>query len=122
MVPDQSFPVIQGAVDGNNAGDISRSEITKLTEYCLTALMKISPEKLESLQLGAGSDDEATAKVFEEFEKNPTPEQSQLLEIIKGTRIFNENAFNIDHFVLNSIDGLMVSLERGKLGLQAVKT
>ncbi|KJZ69464.1 hypothetical protein HIM_11147 [Hirsutella minnesotensis 3608] len=112
-------PVIQGTADADSTGTLSREDIHKTVEYCFNALMHISPnevliEKLRSVH-SAGAD---KVKAIEALEKNLTEEESQELKYILG---FVEDMFTIDNFIINSIDGLVPSVERRHLGLVEAK-
>lgn len=100
-------------------------------EFCYKAFTPISAEqrenvirKLNSLGLDAQSDDKDTQKAIDELEKGLTPEEVDVLTVMRSRRLVREDGFNMDSFVLNSVDGLKANMERGRLGLvkaEAVK-
>lgn len=63
-----------------------------------------------------------SVQVIEEIEKDLTPEESAILDILRGRRMIQgEDAVNLQNFTLDSIDGLAPNLEQGKLGFVKAK-
>lgn len=121
--------VIQGTADADATGKLSQSEVSKTVEFCFKAFTHISPkqkdvliQKLKRLGIDAEADDEATLKAINEMDKDLTPEESQVLDILRSRRMIREDGFNMDSFTLDSIDGLGPNMERGKLGLVRADT
>lgn len=123
--------VIQGTADANTSGKLSKAEVSKTVEFCYKAFTPITAaqkdgvaKKLEALNLDAQSDDKQTQQAIDELEKSLTPEENEVLTVMRSRRLVREDGFNVDSFVLNSIDGLKANMERGSLGLveaEAVK-
>lgn len=100
-------------------------------EFCYKAFTPITAaqkdgvaKKLAALNLDAQSDDKQTQQAIDDLEKSLTPEENEVLTVMRSRRLVREDGFNVDSFVLNSIDGLKANMERGNLGLvkaEAVK-
>ncbi|KAF3068459.1 Tryptophan 2-halogenase [Daldinia childiae] len=118
-------PVIHGTVDANVKVKPTQEEISKTVEFCFRSLADIPPEqkdaliqKLKSLGIEGEVNDEENLRAIEEIEKSLTPEESQILNILRGRRMLrNEDSISLVNFTLDSIDGLAPNMERGKLGL-----
>ncbi|KAF4973312.1 hypothetical protein FSARC_387 [Fusarium sarcochroum] len=122
------FLVIQGTVDADTKGTESRAEISKVLEFCFRAFTYVPPEqkdalfeKLKKLGVGSQQSHEATLEEFEQIKKYLTPEESQIVEILRSRRMIREDPFDIDSFTLDTIDGLAPNLVHGKLGLVKAK-
>ncbi|KAL2147438.1 hypothetical protein VTI28DRAFT_9337 [Corynascus sepedonium] len=118
-------PVIQGTVDADSKGKLSKSDISTTVEFCFKAFTHITPEqkeavinKLKSLGVGQGDDDASIVKALSDVEKSLTPEEAQVLDILRSRRMIREDGLNTDSFTLDAIDGLVPNMERGKLGLK----
>ncbi|KAK7709555.1 hypothetical protein SLS64_003613 [Diaporthe eres] len=117
-------PVIQGSADANATGKLTKAEVSKTVEFCFKAFTPITAaqrdtvaKKLEALGLDAQSDDAQVQGAIDALEKSLTPEENEVLAVMRSRRLVREDGFNMDSFVRNSIDGLSANLERGKLGL-----
>lgn len=93
-------------------------------EFCFKAFTPITAaqrdgvaKKLQALGLDAQSDDAQVQRSIDALEKSLTPEENEVLTVMRSRRLVREDGFNMDSFVRNSIDGLSANLERGKLGL-----
>ncbi|KAM6506246.1 Tryptophan halogenase [Fusarium solani] len=75
-------PIIQGTVDADSRKTLSRTEVSKVLEFCFRAFVYVPPEKKDALfeklkKLGVGAQGEATtAKELEDIKKHLTPEES----------------------------------------------
>ncbi|KAK5991367.1 Flavin-dependent halogenase aclH [Cladobotryum mycophilum] len=120
-------PVIQGTVDANPNKQLSESDIPKMVEFSFKAFANISTEKKDALieklkHVDLGANDSGTLKIIAEIEKSLTPEEVEVLDILRSRRMFSDEGFDIDNFTFDSIDGLVPNMVRGKLGLvKAVK-
>ncbi|KAM0541624.1 hypothetical protein ACHAPJ_013172 [Fusarium lateritium] len=121
-------PIIQGTADADAKGTESRAEISKVLEFCFRAFTYVPPEQKDALfeklkKLGVGSQQghEATLEELEQIKKHLTPEESQIVEILRSRRMIREDPFDIDSFTLDTIDGLAPNLVHGKLGLVQAK-
>ncbi|KAI1799889.1 FAD/NAD(P)-binding domain-containing protein [Daldinia bambusicola] len=118
-------PVIHGTVDATVTVKPTQEEISKTVEFCFRSLSDIPPEhkdalieKLKSLGVEGEANGEKTLCAIEEIEKSLTPEESQILNILRGRRMLrNEDSISLVNFTLDSIDGLAPRMEQGKLGL-----
>jgi flavine halogenase len=120
--------VIQGTVDADTNGRLTRSDISKTIEFCFKAFSQISPQekdaliaKLKSYGLDGQSGDEETQKAITEIEKNLTQEELQVLTVLRSRRMLSEDIFNLESFTIDTIDGLAPKAELGKLGLKKAK-
>lgn len=93
-------------------------------EFCYKAFTPITAaqkdgvaKKLEALGLDAESDDKKAQEAIDELEKSLTPEENEVLTVMRSRRLVREDGFNMDSFVLHSIDGYKATMERGQLGL-----
>jgi hypothetical protein len=118
--------VIQGTVDADPTGKLSQNEVATTVEFCFKAFSHVTPEQKEAVvnklkSLGVteetGDNDEAIVKALGEIEKSLTPEEAQVLDILRSRRMIREDGFNMDSFTLDAIDGLAPRMERGNLGL-----
>ncbi|PWI64476.1 hypothetical protein PCL_09631 [Purpureocillium lilacinum] len=117
-------PIIQGTVDADPSGMVSRSEISKILEFCFRAFVYVPPEKKDALfeklgKLGATSTkgELEGAGMLGEMEKHLSAEELQILETLQSRRMIREDPFEMDSFTLDTIDGLAPNLVRGGLGL-----
>ncbi|KAH6851189.1 O-methyltransferase-domain-containing protein [Chaetomium sp. MPI-CAGE-AT-0009] len=118
-------PVIQGTVDANPNGKLTQAEISTTVEFCFKAFTHVTPEQKEAVvsklrKLSTNSeagDDETIDNALGEIEKSLTPDEVQVLNILRSRRMIREDGFNMDSFTLDAIDGLAPRMERGKLGL-----
>ncbi|KAI1211406.1 FAD/NAD(P)-binding domain-containing protein [Annulohypoxylon truncatum] len=120
-------PVIQGTVDvdATTKTKLTQAEISKTVEFCFRSFADVPQEKKDALMeklkgygLGGGSDDEKTTKTIEEVKEALTPEESQILDILRGRRMVRgEDSINLVNFTRDVIDGLIPNMERGKLSL-----
>ncbi|GJN78644.1 hypothetical protein PLIIFM63780_002153 [Purpureocillium lilacinum] len=117
-------PIIQGTVDADPSGMVSRSEISKILEFCFRAFVYVPPEKKDALfeklgKLGATSTKGELEGVgmLGEMEKHLSAEELQILETLQSRRMIREDPFEMDSFTLDTIDGLAPNLVRGGLGL-----
>ncbi|KAJ4244815.1 Tryptophan halogenase [Fusarium torreyae] len=119
---------LAGTADVDAKGTESRAEISKVLEFCFRAFTYVPPEQKDALfeklkKLGVGSQQghEATLEELEQIKKHLTPEESQIVEILRSRRMIREDPFDIDSFTLDTIDGLAPNLVHGKLGLVQAK-
>ncbi|KAI0101970.1 FAD/NAD(P)-binding domain-containing protein [Hypoxylon sp. NC0597] len=118
-------PIIQGTVDTDVKGELTQEEISKAVEFCFRSFADVPSEKKDALveklkRLGLEDNDdvEKSAIAIEEMQKSLTPEESRILDVLRGRRMIRaEDSINLVNFTLDSIDGLVPNLERGKLGL-----
>ncbi|KAI1141345.1 FAD/NAD(P)-binding domain-containing protein [Hypoxylon sp. FL0543] len=118
-------PIIQGTVDADAKGQLTQEEISKAVEFCFRSFADIPSdkkdaliEKLKGFELEDTTDKEQNARVIEEIQKSLTPEESRILDVLRGRRMIRaEDSINLVNLTLDSIDGLVPNLERGKLGL-----
>ncbi|OTA94904.1 hypothetical protein M434DRAFT_29445 [Hypoxylon sp. CO27-5] len=118
-------PIIQGTVDADVKRELTQDEISKAVEFCFRSFADFSSEKkdaliekLKGLGLEDNEDVEKSATAIEEMQKSLTPDESRILDILRGRRMIRaEDSINLVNFTLDSIDGLVPNLERGKLGL-----
>lgn len=103
---------------------VSRSEISKILEFCFRAFVYVPPEKKDALfeklgKLGATSTKGELEGVgmLGEMEKHLSAEELQILETLQSRRMIREDPFEMDSFTLDTIDGLAPNLVRGGLGL-----
>ncbi|UPL00461.1 hypothetical protein LCI18_011395 [Fusarium solani-melongenae] len=104
---------------------LSHTDVSKVLEFCFRAFVYVPPEKKDALfeklkELGVGAQGEATT--VEDINKHLTPEESQIIEILRSRRMIHEYLFVIDSFTLDAIDGMAPNLDHGKLGLIKAKT
>lgn len=121
---DSLFAVIQGTVDTDTAGNLSQQEIGRVLEFCFRAFTYVPPEKKEGLlsklkSLGVTSEREASngRRALGDIEKDLTPDELKVLEILRSRRMIREDPFEMDSFTLDTIDGWAPNLVRGQLGL-----
>ncbi|KAL7622124.1 hypothetical protein AAE478_007626 [Parahypoxylon ruwenzoriense] len=117
-------PVIQGTVDADAKKKLTQTEISKTVEFCFRSFTQVPPEQKEALiqkikSLGIdNADEEQALDVIEAIKKNLTPEESQILDTLRGRKMLRaEDAIHLKNFALDTIDGLAPNMERGKLGL-----
>ncbi|KAI0839910.1 FAD/NAD(P)-binding domain-containing protein, partial [Hypoxylon sp. FL0890] len=122
-------PIIQGTVDADAKGELTQEEISNAVEFCFRSFADVPAEKkdaliekLKGLELEDVNDKEKSANVIEEIQKSLTPEESQILDVLRGRRMIRgEDSINLVNFTLDSIDGLVPNLKHGKLGLVKAK-
>ncbi|TQV94672.1 hypothetical protein V2A60_005697 [Cordyceps javanica] len=122
-------PIIQGTVDDvDSASKLSQTEIVKVLEFCYRAFTYVPPEKKNALfdklkSLGLGSDEKSAldAEHLQKIDGSLTPDECQILEILRSRRMIREDPFEMDSFTLDTIGGLAPNLVHGKLGLAAAK-
>lgn len=107
---------------------MSQAEISKTVDFCLKAFTHVSPEvkdslmrKLSSAGLHISEGDSSAAKPVGDVEKTLTPEEAEVLTILRSRRLIREDAFGIDSFKLDAIDGFAPRMERGNLGLRVAE-
>ncbi|KAL2864295.1 uncharacterized protein BJX67DRAFT_373998 [Aspergillus lucknowensis] len=117
-------PIIQGTVDTDTTGKLSKSEISKVLEFCFRAFTYVPPEqkdalfeKLKKLGIESGQNDATAAKALDNIQKHLTVDELQVLETLRSRRMIREDPFEMDSFTLDTIDGLAPNLVRGKLGV-----
>ncbi|KAI1416678.1 FAD/NAD(P)-binding domain-containing protein [Hypoxylon sp. FL1857] len=117
-------PIIQGTVDADVKREVTQEEISNAVEFCFRSFADIPSEKKDALiqkLKGFGLDDvdeERKATAIDEIQKSLTPEESRILDVLRGRRMIRgEDSVNLVNLTLDSIDGLVPNLERGKLGL-----
>ncbi|PWI65250.1 hypothetical protein PCL_07300 [Purpureocillium lilacinum] len=117
-------PIIQGTVDANTTGTVSRSEISKILEFCFRAFAYVPPEKknalfekLRTLGTATTQRDFRIGTTLSEIEKHLSEEELQILETLRSRRMIREDPFEMDSFTLDTIDGLAPNLVCGSLGL-----
>lgn len=103
-------------------GKITQSEVPKVIEFCFKAFTHITADQKETLfeklkKLDAGTDDPASLKEIEDIEKKLTPDELEVLEVLRSRRMYIDEGFDLGSFTLDSIDGLAPNMVRGKLGL-----
>lgn len=120
---DLSRIVIQGTVDADaTSKGLTQDEINNTVQFCIKSLMDVTPEQKDSLiakvkSLGLGSATDASEKDLAEIDKHLAPDERQMLNALRAKNMLREDAYSIDSFTLDAIDGLAPRLERGKLGL-----
>ncbi|OAQ97384.1 hypothetical protein LLEC1_04213 [Akanthomyces lecanii] len=122
-------PIIQGATDDvNGASKLSTNEIPKILEFCFQAFTYVPHEKKEALFVklkSLGVDSKGGSKLdgdaFAAIQDHLTPDEMQILEILRSRRMVREDPFEMDSFTLDTIDGLAPNLVRGELGLAESK-
>lgn len=92
-------------------------------EFCFKAFSHVSEDqkeallkKLKGLKIGEG--DNVT---IEEVEKDLTPDERQILAVLRSRRLIREDCYGMDSFV-DAIDGLMPNVVRGELGLKKAES
>ncbi|UNI18514.1 Tryptophan halogenase [Purpureocillium takamizusanense] len=117
-------PIIQGTVDSDPTGKLSKSEISKVLEFCFRAFAYVAPEQKDLLfdKLKAlGVEDERANTMTEgdlvDIYKHLTDDERRVVDTLRSRRMIREDPFDIDSFTLDVIDGLAPNLERGNLGL-----
>ncbi|KAI1387333.1 FAD/NAD(P)-binding domain-containing protein [Hypoxylon trugodes] len=122
-------PVIHGTVDTVAPEKPTQAEISQTVEFCFRSLAYIPSDtqeiliaKLKNLSLENEHDDEKNDRIIDDIEKSLTPEESNILDILRGRRMLrNEDAVSLVNFTLDSIDGLAPNMKRGELGLIKAK-
>ncbi|KAF7539711.1 hypothetical protein G7054_g1935 [Neopestalotiopsis clavispora] len=94
-------PIIQGSVD---------------------AFTYVPPDEKEALfakldQLNIKEDEVTTQASLDAVKEHLSPDEFQIVEILRSRRMIREDPFDVDSFTLDTIDGLAPNLERGRLGL-----
>ncbi|KAI0382242.1 FAD/NAD(P)-binding domain-containing protein [Hypomontagnella monticulosa] len=118
-------PIIQGTVDAGVEGKPTQADVSKAIEFCFRAFTPVPEEqqdaliqKLQDLGMDGEVDDEKKERVIEEIQKSLTPDESRILDILRGRRMLRaEDAINLVSFTSDSIDGLAPNMVHGKLGL-----
>ncbi|KAI0170524.1 hypothetical protein BJ166DRAFT_568475 [Pestalotiopsis sp. NC0098] len=118
-------PIIQGSVDVNNArGPMPRMEISEVLDFCYKAFTYVPPEekealfaKLDRLNVSLTDDGDVTTESLDAVSEHLTPDERQMVEVLRSRRMIREDPFDVDSFTLDTIDGLAPRLERGRLGL-----
>ncbi|KAG8422828.1 Halotolerance protein HAL2 [Metarhizium acridum] len=117
-------PIIQGTVDADTAGKVSKFEISKILQFCFKAFAYVPPEKkdalfdkLRKLDSKALHNDAKEFQTLDGIEKHLTAEELQILETLRSRRMIREDPFEMDSFTLDTIDGMAPNLVRGSLGL-----
>ncbi|KAK6216011.1 hypothetical protein LQW54_003986 [Pestalotiopsis sp. IQ-011] len=118
-------PIIQGSVDVNNSGGpMPRMEISEVLDFCFKAFTYVPPEekealfaKLDRLHVSLTSDGDVTTESLDAVRQHLTPDERQMVEVLRSRRMIREDPFDVDSFTLDTIDGLAPRLERGRLGL-----
>lgn len=79
-------------------------------------------QKLKSFDIHDGeADDPETIKALNEVQKKLTPEENQVLNILRGRKMMrHEDIINVDNFTKDAFDGHVAVLERGNLGLKKI--
>lgn len=117
-----SQTVIQGTADQRGQSQkLSQVEIDNTVQFCLKSLMDVTPEqksaltaKIQSLSLNASITSDAD---IAEIEKHLAADERQMLNALRSKNMLREDAYSIDSFALDAIDGYAPRLERGNLGL-----
>ncbi|EFY89824.1 putative flavin-dependent halogenase/O-methyltransferase [Metarhizium acridum CQMa 102] len=119
-----SVLVIQGTVDADTAGKVSKFEISKILQFCFKAFAYVPPEKkdalfdkLRNLDSKALHNDAKEFQTLDGIEKHLTADELQILETLRSRRMIREDPFEMDSFTLDTIDGMAPNLVRGSLGL-----
>jgi hypothetical protein len=127
-----SITVIQGTADAKHEdvkAKLTQEEISKTVEFALKSWLTIDPEqkealvqKLKSFDIHDGeADDPETIKALNEVQKQLAPEESQVLNILRGRKMMrHEDMLNVDNFTKDAFDGHVAVLEKGNLGLKKV--
>ncbi|KAG8424715.1 Halotolerance protein HAL2 [Metarhizium acridum] len=117
-------PIIQGTVDADTAGKVSKFEISKILQFCFKAFAYVPPEKkdalfdkLRKLDSKALHNDAKEFQTLDGIEKHLTADELQILETLRSRRMIREDPFEMDSFTLDTIDGMAPNLVRGSLGL-----
>ncbi|KAF3933287.1 hypothetical protein ABW20_dc0102475 [Dactylellina cionopaga] len=116
---DMFRPVIQGYADADPNRTLSQGELRKTIEYCLKAMTHVSKndgliQKLGNFKRVCEYDNASVADAILDMEKGLSKAE---LKELREIRKLVEDLFTIDNFETNVIDGLLPSMECGKLGL-----
>lgn len=115
--------VIQGTADADTTGRVSRSEVSKILEFCFRAFAYVPPEKKDALfeklrKLGDSSTrQDSTVATLDDIEENLSAEELDILATLRSRRMVREDPFEMDSFALDTIDGMAPNLVQGSLGL-----
>ncbi|PSR80246.1 hypothetical protein BD289DRAFT_455411 [Coniella lustricola] len=122
----EALQVIQGSVDTDTSGDLSRQDISHVLDFCYKAFVYVPPErkealfsKLEALNIRPILDGVLSNEGLDHVKAQLSDEEWQTVEILRSRRMIREDPFDIDSFTLDAIDGLAPKLQRGRLGLVA---
>ncbi|KAI0887888.1 FAD/NAD(P)-binding domain-containing protein [Annulohypoxylon maeteangense] len=120
-------PIIQGTVDidATTNAKLTQSEISKTVEFCFRSFADVPQEKKDALMeklkgygLDGSVDDDKAAKTIEDIKEALTPEESQILDILRGRRMVRaEDSINLVNFTQDVINGLRPNMIHGNLGL-----
>ncbi|KAK6505858.1 hypothetical protein TWF481_007748 [Arthrobotrys musiformis] len=121
-------PIIQGTADADVENKWSKADISKTLEFCFRAFAHVPPEKKESvfqklkhLGFSSGNDANAVHGNLEDLRKHLTPDEIEILEILRSRRMVRDDLFEMDSFTLDTIDGYAPNMVRGKLGLAKIE-
>lgn len=118
--------MIQGTADASNDGKLKQSDISDTVKFCVQSFKKVSAEqqdalveKLKSLGLDAeGTDLNGSVKTIAELEKDLTAEERDQMNTLRSKRMIREDAYTLESFSVDVIDGLAPNVKRGELGLR----
>ncbi|KAI4595836.1 hypothetical protein KJ359_006473 [Pestalotiopsis sp. 9143b] len=118
-------PIIQGSVDVNNSsGPMPRMEISEVLDFCFKAFTYVPPEekealfaKLDRLNVRLADGGDVTTESLDAVRQHLSPDERQMVEVLRSRRMIREDPFDVDSFTLDTIDGLAPRLERGRVGL-----
>lgn len=110
----------------NHEGPMARMEISEVLDFCFKAFTYVPPDKKEALfakldRLNIEEDD-VTQGSLDAVKEHLSPDEFQIVEILRSRRMIREDPFDVDSFTLDTIDGLAPNLERGRLGLVETKS
>lgn len=101
-----------------------RMEISEVLDFCFKAFTYVPPEekealfaKLDRLNIRLADDGDVTKESLDAVSEHLTPDERQMVEVLRSRRMIREDPFDVDSFTLDTIDGLAPRLERGRLGL-----
>ncbi|KAF2667281.1 non-heme halogenase [Microthyrium microscopicum] len=117
-------PIIQGTVDADTRGKVTKEEISNTVSFCSHAFEKVYAadkesvlQKIKGINL-AGPTTSKTRDEIKAIEAQLNDGEKQALDALRARPVLRfEHSMNIDSFNFIVIDGLKLSLQRGSLGL-----
>ncbi|CEJ60095.1 hypothetical protein PMG11_08681 [Penicillium brasilianum] len=113
-------PIIQGTVDVK--ARLTESEISNTINFCCRAFIPVPLEEKEAVlrkmeDLGLNNKD-LDPKVKATLESSMSPQELHIMNTVRAREMLrSEDTINIDAFSFDTIGGLTVNLQHGRLGL-----
>ncbi|KAI9652254.1 MAG: hypothetical protein M1831_007102 [Alyxoria varia] len=116
-------PIIQGTADVD--AKLTKDEVSKTLEFCMSAFLPTEPEKqkavlkrLEDMNTDSSESNKAQEKANKDLEGLLSDDEMHVLTTIRAREMVrHEDIVDIDTFHTDNINGWVVNLKKGSLGL-----